>query len=237
MLSKLVSDWRALLRRMSDAALSRLAAASYVARPSPTSDRLPGYKQALEEHFCITVTDVVGRLLEVNDRFCKVLGYSEAELVGQHYELLNAGMRNDRSVGEMWQTVQEGKTWRGELRDRTKNGNVVWFESIVIPRFDAKGRIVQFTTISTDITAIREQSLTLQAMIDNFPGGLALIDRELTVIATNRLYRTLLDIPEELFAGASPKLETLVRFRAERGDYGQLPVEEAVAMRMAVLLS
>ncbi|MFA5900338.1 MAG: EAL domain-containing protein, partial [Hyphomicrobium sp.] len=48
---------------------------------------------------------------------------------------------------------------------------------------------------------------------------------------------TLLDIPEELFAGASPKLETLVRFRAERGDYGQLPVEEAVAMRMAVLLS
>ena len=49
--------------------------------PSQSADRLDGYRQALEEHFCITVTDPSGRLLEVNDRFCQVIGYAQSELV------------------------------------------------------------------------------------------------------------------------------------------------------------
>lgn len=235
MLSKLASDWRAFLRPMTYAGVVRPTAAMAVLPASV--DRLAGYRQALEEHFCITVTDVHGTLLEANDRFCKVMGYAEAELTGHHYERLIAGKRDHGIIQQMWRTVQEGKTWRGQLRDRAKNGNDVWFESIVIPRFDSEGKITQFVTISTDVTAIREQSQTLHAMIDSFPGGLALIDRGLTVIATNKLYRMLLEIPEELFASGAPKLETLVRFRAKRGDYGPLPVEEAVAMRMRTLLS
>ena len=45
--------------------------------PNQAADRLDGYRQALEEHFCITVTDPSGRLLEVNDRFCQVIGYAD----------------------------------------------------------------------------------------------------------------------------------------------------------------
>ena len=52
------------------------------AKPSQITDRLDGYRQALEEHFCITVTDPNGCILEVNDRFCQVVGYAESELVG-----------------------------------------------------------------------------------------------------------------------------------------------------------
>lgn len=200
------------------------------------TDRLIGYRQALEEHFCITVTDRSGRLLEVNERFCNIVGYAESELLGQHYQKLCPD-GNDGSIDQMWETVQSGRTWRGLLRDRAKTGVEVWFESIVIPRFNSDGVIEQFVTISTDITPIHAQAQTLRAMIEYFPGGLALIDRDLTVIATNKLYRTLLDIPEELFANGDPKIETLVRFRAQRGDYGPLPVEEAVEQRMRMLLS
>ncbi|MBZ0208594.1 MAG: EAL domain-containing protein [Hyphomicrobium sp.] len=246
MLSKIVGDWRTLLRPLTEdrpPSTAPTAGAAGVARltsdatATPTSDRLDGYRQALEEHFCITVTDPNGRLLEVNDRFCKVVGYEASELIGQHYELLSSGMRMSETLEEMWETVHAGKTWRGELCDRAKNGADVCFESIVIPRFNRQGEIEQFITISTDITAIREQAQSLQAMIDNFPGGIALIDRELKLIASNRLYRTLLDLPDTLFAGSAPKLETLVRFRAERGDYGPLPVEDAVTTRLKTLLS
>jgi len=182
-------------------------------------DKVAGYRQALEEHFCITVTDSSGRLLEVNDQFCAVLGYTQDELVGQHYELLSSGIRSRAAVESMWETVKSGGTWRGELSDRAKSGALVCFESIVIPCFADDGRVERFITISTDITSIREQAQTLQAMIDNFPGGIALIDRDLVLVASNKLYRSLLDLPEELFTGSPPKLETLVRFRAERGDY------------------
>ena len=188
--------------------------------PSQSADRLDGYRQALEEHFCITVTDPSGRLLEVNDRFCQVIGYAESELVGKPYEMLSSGRQTGETLTEMWETVHSGKTWRGELCDRAKNGADVCFESIVIPRFNCAGKIERFITISTDITAIRQQAQALQATIDNFPGGLALIDRELRLVACNRLYRTLLDLPDPFFMGEPPKLETLVRYRAERGDYG-----------------
>ena len=204
---------------------------------SQITDRLAGYQQALEEHFCITVTDPTGRLLEVNDRFCQVIGYAESELVGQSYEMLSSGRQTLQTLEEMWETVHAGRTWRGELRDRAKSGADVCFESIVIPRFNADGEIERFITISTDITAIRQQAQTLQATIDNFPGGLALIDRDLRLVACNRLYRTLLELPDTFFTGEPPKLETLVRFRAERGDYGPAPVEQAVATRLNTLLS
>jgi len=201
------------------------------------SDRLDGYRQALEDHFCITVTDCSGHILEANKRFCEVIGYSEAELMGQSYELLSSGQHAPERLEDMWRIVHAGKTWRGEFCDRAKSGADVWFESIVIPRFNRQGEIEQFITISTDITPIRQQAQTLQAMIDNFPGGIALVDRDGRLVS-NTLYRTLIDLPDALFQNGAPKLETLVRFRAKRGDYGTaLPVEEAVANRLKTLLS
>ena len=205
--------------------------------PSQTTDRLNAYRQALEEHFCITVTDSNGRLLEVNGRFCEVTGYTEDELIGQHYDLLSSGRHTNEFIDEMWDTVRAGKTWRGEFCDRSKSGSEIWFESIVIPRFNAQGTIDHFVTISTDITHIREQADTLRAMIDNFPGGIALIDRDFRLAASNRLYRTLLDIPESLFSPPHPPLEKLVRFRAKRGDYGPGEVEKVIANRLKTLLS
>ena len=232
MLSGILGDWRAVHRWF---AARSIASPIYHAK---VTDRLDGYRQALEDHFCITVTDCSGCLLEVNKRFCEVIGYSEAELLGQSYELLSSGQQPPQCLEDMWSIVHTGKTWRGEFCDRAKSGADVWFESIVIPRFNREGEIEQFITISTDITPIRQQAQTLQAMIDNFPGGIALIDREARLVASNRLYRTLLNIPDALFASRAPKLETLVRFRAERGDYGTgRPVEEAVANRLKTLLS
>lgn len=83
-----------------------------------SSERLDGYRQALEEHFCISVTDSDGRLREVNRRFCDVTGYEPEELIGQHYELLNSGRHSDEFINEMWSTVCAGRTWRGEFCDR-----------------------------------------------------------------------------------------------------------------------
>jgi PAS domain S-box-containing protein len=173
----------------------------------------------------------------VNKRFCEVIGYSESELLGQPYDMLSSGQHAPEWLEEMWHIVHAGRTWRGEFCDRCKSGADVWFESIVIPRFNREGAIEQFITISTDITPIRQQAQTLQAMIDNFPGGIAPVNRDGRLVS-NGLYRTLLDLPEELFAGGPPMLETLVRFRPKRGDYGTaLPVEEAIVHRLKTLLN
>lgn len=206
--------------------------------PSDATDRLDAYRQALEEHFCITVTDAHGRLLEANAQFCQVTGYREDELVGHDYQqIFGSGRHTSEFLEEMWATVCAGKTWRGEFCDRSKSGTDIWFESIVIPRFNDEGTIDRFITISTDVTSIREQSVTLQVMIDKFPGGIALIDRDGCIAASNTLYAALLDLPEKLFSDSRVSLEKLVRFRAERGDYGPGEIDDIVACRLKTLLS
>ena len=237
MVSQVPGDLPALLRSFAAPPSCDVQPVALPSRTIELTDRLDGYRQALEDHFCITVTDFSGRLLEVNKRFCEVIGYSQSELVGQPYELLSSYQQSADTIANMWSMVHAGKTWRGQFCDRSKSGNDVWLESIVIPRFDRAGKIDRFITISTDITAIREQAQTLQAMIDNFPGGITLINRELRLVTSNRLYRMLLELPDDLFDGGAPMLEDLVRFRAQRGDYGPAPVEEAVSRRLETLLS
>ncbi len=194
--------------------------------------RLDAYRQALDEHFCISVTDFSGCILEANKRFCELTGYSQAELVGQSYDILSSGRQSTEFLDDMWTAVRAGKTWRGEFCDRAKSGSDIWLESIVIPRLDAQGAIDHFVTISTDITEIRGQATTLEAMIDNFPGGIALVDRDFRLVASNKLYRSLLDLPDGLFAGGEIPVTDVLRYRAEQGHYGPGDVEQLVCARL-----
>jgi diguanylate cyclase (GGDEF)-like protein len=79
-----------------------------------------------------------------------------------------------------------------------------------------------------------DQSLLLQTILDNFPGGISVVDRDLRMVFANSTMRQLLDLPDSLFAGGQPFLEEIFRFNAGRGEYGPGDVEQLVAARMAV---
>ena len=77
-----------------------------------------------------------------------------------------------------------------------------------------------------------ERIRLLEAVIDNFPGGLLLFDSELRLVLCNAQQRRLLDYPDELFANGNPSLAQIFAFNAERGEYGPGSVEEHVNTRM-----
>lgn len=98
------------------------------------------------------------------------------------------------------------------------------------------GKVAGFITTYTDITERKrtEEQLartndTLRTIIDNIPSAVSLIDNELRVVACNDQLRRVLDFPEALFANGLPSLETLLRFNAERGEYGNGDPESIVA--------
>lgn len=72
----------------------------------------------------------------------------------------------------------------------------------------------------------------LTAVIDNFPGGLSLFDRDLKMVLCNRQQKEMLEYPDSLFANGSPTLEDMFRFNARRGEYGPGDAEEQVRQRM-----
>ena len=81
---------------------------------------------------------------------------------------------------------------------------------------------------------LSERTSLLQAVVDNFPGGISLLDSNLRVVLLNETASKVLDLPDRLFANGPPSLEEVFRFNASRGEYGPGDVEEQVAARMAL---
>ncbi len=90
------------------------------------------------------------------------------------------------------------------------------------------------TELEQNNKLLSERTSRLQAIIDNFPGGITFLDGDLRVVLANDRARKLLDLPDRLFADGPPSLESVFRFNAERGEYGLGNVEEQVAKRMAL---
>lgn len=85
---------------------------------------------------------------------------------------------------------------------------------------------------SSNDQALLERIKLLESVIDNFPGGLLLLDNALNVVLCNEQQKALLDYPPELFANGNPSLEDLFRFNAARGEYGPGDVESLVQWRL-----
>jgi diguanylate cyclase (GGDEF)-like protein len=83
-----------------------------------------------------------------------------------------------------------------------------------------------------EIASLRSRLRLLEAVIDHFPGGILLTDRDLRVVLCNAQQRELLDFPEELFTVGSPTLEELFRFNAMRGEYGPGDTEAIVSAKL-----
>ena len=104
-------------------------------------------------HSIVSVTDRAGRIVEVNDGFCKISGYSRDELLGQTHRIVNSGVQDAAFWTEMWHSVAAGRPWRGEICNRTKDGALYWVDSIIAPFIDEGGHTKKYISIRTDVTA------------------------------------------------------------------------------------
>ncbi len=121
---------------------------------------------ALDHHAIVCITDPVGHLTYVNDRFCEVSGYPRDELLGRHLRLLISGEHPAAFFEHLRQEVNAGRVWQGEISSRRKDGSLIWLSSTVTPFMDSVGKPYQFVTIHTDITHIKEAQATLKRQRD-----------------------------------------------------------------------
>jgi len=87
---------------------------------------------------------------------------------------------------------------------------------------------------SSLVEGLQERIRLLEAVVDNFPGGISFFDRDLKMVLCNEQQKKLLDYPAHLFASGYPTLEQIFRFNANRGEYGPGDAEEHVRLRMAL---
>jgi PAS domain S-box-containing protein len=114
------------------------------------------YKAISQTPTPIALTDLNGNFIYVNPRSCELSGYSKEELIGQHSRILKSGEHTTEFYKNLWDTITSGKTWKGELVNKKKNGELYIEEANISPVINEQGKITHYIKVSKDITAQRK---------------------------------------------------------------------------------
>jgi PAS domain S-box-containing protein len=113
----------------------------------------------------IVVTDPRGAIVYVNPAFERVTGYGRAELLGQNPRLLKSGVHDAAFYERMWATLAAGRSWRGTLVNRRRDGTLFEEEAAISPVRDARGTTTAYVAVKRDLTVERALEAELRAEV------------------------------------------------------------------------
>ena len=120
----------------------------------------------------VMITDIDGNIEYVNPTFTKITGFTFEETIGQKPSILKSNKMSEIIYSELWQTILSGKTWKGELNNKKKNGELYWEHLYISPIKNELGKIIHLVAVKEDITLLKkyEEELLKQANYDNLTG-------------------------------------------------------------------
>ncbi len=114
---------------------------------------LENLRTALDAHAIVSIAGADGAIIAVNRKFCELSGYSREELIGYNHRIVKSGHHPTAFFERMWRTLSAGRTWRGEVQNRRKDGSPYWVLSTITPILNELGLPEQYISIRTDVTA------------------------------------------------------------------------------------
>ncbi len=144
------------------------------------------FKKAVDSSLAsIVITDTKANIEYVNNSFCDITGYCEAEVIGNNPNILKSNLTPRSTYKELWSTVLKGKTWRGEFVNKKKDGSIFYERSIISPIFDDKEKIINLVAIKDDITNekklisdLKESQIRLETSLET--GNIGIWDWNIT---------------------------------------------------------
>jgi diguanylate cyclase (GGDEF)-like protein/PAS domain S-box-containing protein len=180
--------------------------------------------QAVEQSAAsVIIADRRGTIEFVNPAFTSITGYTQDEAMGKSANMLSAGETKPEVYKDMWDTIEAGGTWRGEMLNRRKNGELYWDAVVISPVRNEKGEITHFVAVQEDITARKEvegKLLLNMHILNSISEGVAVTDIEQKFCYVNPAFTAITGYSAEEVIGKNPRL--LSSGLMERTFYGRM---------------
>lgn len=113
---------------------------------------LQDYKYSLDQSAIITFTNQKGEIIYANDNFYKTSGYKKEELIGKNHRIVNSNHHSKAFFNNLWRTIASGKVWRGEVKNKAKDGSYYWVDTTITPFLNEENKPTKYLSIRFDIT-------------------------------------------------------------------------------------
>jgi hypothetical protein len=162
---------------------------------------LANQKFALDQHAIVSMTDLQGNITYANGKFTEISGYGQDELLGRNHRIVHSGVHGADFFAHMWQTIVQGRVWRGEICNRSKSGAHYWVDATIVPLLGEDGLPEQYIAIRTDISVRKSMEATLadqlrfvEVLLEATPAAIYLKDRQGRYLRFNKAFENLFGV-------------------------------------------
>lgn len=141
---------------------------------------------ALDESSIVSMADIHKNITYVNDKFCQITKYSRNELMNKNHSILRSDSHSEMFYREIGEHIANGNIWKGEIKQKSKDGKYFWTHATVVPLLDENKKPYQYIGIQKEITARKsaEEKLLnykdqLEEIIDQRTSELKIANKEL----------------------------------------------------------
>ncbi|MBC7382547.1 MAG: PAS domain S-box protein [Bacteroidia bacterium] len=150
-----------------------------------TLQLLQAYEQAIDENIISSITDTFGTIVHANKKFCEISQYSVDEVIGQNHSIINSGYHTKTFFKNLWDTIENGKVWHNEIKNKAKDGTNYWVDTVIVPVKDQNGKNTHYLSLRTLITTRKQ----LEKNKENYVSSLEV----LLVMTSNKVKKPLSD--------------------------------------------
>lgn len=146
-----------------------------------STSELSKFLRVFDEHVMATETDLDGNITYASRAFCAISGYTQEELLGKNHRIMKYPENDPKIYKELWETITAGKTWRGVVKNRKKDGGYYWIETVIARDYDAFGKPFGYMAIRHDISAeieLKEFSENLEEIVKSRTEELLVLNKQ-----------------------------------------------------------